>query len=1023
MKFQQLFEYNRQKTSERLGEKLFLAAKRDANYWKWHQDKPKEQVIDGLLELLEDIDPTPNNKNVQWLAKQYIAQQFRAEDAPRVKEVLENFVQLKPALTRNGISADINRYDYHSLVATVKKILDVDVGSEEATEKSKIKRDDVKVWYDGPLGQLVTPLTKKASCDFGAGTEWCTAYTTADNYFDTYNKDGPLYIWRDRNGEKYQFWVDTKTGSDIQFMDSSDRSMFEYHWDTLDEFRHNHPILKKFFKEILEPEILQNTVLARRYGMVIPGGWDKDIRKNHPEVLGFRQLVESLGHDDDMVLERLIQIVNEAVYLKNRKSLTEYYNTRLKEPYSPRGVVLYEWNNVVQFLRDHGDTDAWRYAASVLDGNFDEYFYSFSVGQDEKENFIENLSSDAMNEFIAFVNSQDPDISLNITNSDEILTIIDQRSDIPAFDNIGSIIEQAINVGAARGLQQEQLGEFESNLDNAAGDAEGAFLVYNWDSEYHIELDQPVFLVVEPGDFVKFLDRNYPIQGEFQFLDDDEGIEPFIENLHVPFDEVRDHSTFDNSAAEEHFLQEIRDIAVVNENNIFEKYERIYRKQAKATHKPKTSKPSKTGEQPHPYRGKLVGESFQDVKVHPVSVQDHYRGESFGSKVLTVDGKIKAIAKLSILDDEVYIQNIETSEDSKRKGYAKQLVDDLFREFPDKTISVSMMTDSGSAFFRSQYNVDDETGELIQKVSENFADGKSRAKQATNEAINPHGDAEKHLELMMQGRKPAALIHQEEYERYFQPYVDRYQWNVVKFEKPMPTYQYVGYVISQQGDRARAERIAQLVKSTDLDDIDQDYHIELGHLLGYSEQDIRDFLVVTGEITENSADGEKNQSVGDIPQEIYDLLRELTPDDVGSEDFGDYVLRFEGFTDWCQQDAMERCQLPDDHPLKLKYYEAVYDEVLDDWIHDQGSKPIDTGFAGSDDYPIQWAIFKKQHIEENFADGKVKGKSRPGRAKRAGVDCSKSVSALRKTAKNSSGEKQKMAHWCANMKAGRKKKK
>jgi hypothetical protein len=61
--------------------------------------------------------------------------------------------------------------------------------------------------------------------------------------------------------------------------------------------------------------------------------------------------------------------------------------------------------------------------------------------------------------------------------------------------------------------------------------------------------------------------------------------------------------------------------------------------------------------------------------------------------------------------------------------------------------------------------------------------------------------------------------------------------------------------------------------------------------------------------------------------------------------------------------------------------------------------------------------------DENFQDGKVKGKSRPGRAKRAGVDASKSVSALRKQAKNSSGEEQKMAHWAANMKAGRQKKK
>ncbi len=54
---------------------------------------------------------------------------------------------------------------------------------------------------------------------------------------------------------------------------------------------------------------------------------------------------------------------------------------------------------------------------------------------------------------------------------------------------------------------------------------------------------------------------------------------------------------------------------------------------------------------------------------------------------------------------------------------------------------------------------------------------------------------------------------------------------------------------------------------------------------------------------------------------------------------------------------------------------------------------------------------------ENFADGKKPG--RKGLAKRMGVDCSKSETALRKIAKNSSGERQRMAHWCANMKGGR----
>ena len=64
-----------------------------------------------------------------------------------------------------------------------------------------------------------------------------------------------------------------------------------------------------------------------------------------------------------------------------------------------------------------------------------------------------------------------------------------------------------------------------------------------------------------------------------------------------------------------------------------------------------------------------------------------------------------------------------------------------------------------------------------------------------------------------------------------------------------------------------------------------------------------------------------------------------------------------------------------------------------------------------------------QEFVENFADGKKKGKSRPGRVKRAGASCKGSVTSLRSKAKKASGERAKMYLWCANMKSGRKKKK
>ena len=60
---------------------------------------------------------------------------------------------------------------------------------------------------------------------------------------------------------------------------------------------------------------------------------------------------------------------------------------------------------------------------------------------------------------------------------------------------------------------------------------------------------------------------------------------------------------------------------------------------------------------------------------------------------------------------------------------------------------------------------------------------------------------------------------------------------------------------------------------------------------------------------------------------------------------------------------------------------------------------------------------------ENFADKKIKGKSRPGRVKRAGASCKGSVTDLRSRARRYGGERGKMYQWCLNMKSGRKRSK
>lgn len=96
----------------------------------------------------------------------------------------------------------------------------------------------------------------------------------------------------------------------------------------------------------------------------------------------------------------------------------------------------------------------------------------------------------------------------------------------------------------------------------------------------------------------------------------------------------------------------------------------------------------------------------------------------------------------------------------------------------------------------------------------------------------------------------------------------------------------------------------------------------------------------------------------------------------------------------------------------------LYDRMIQRYVTGTGYDLTREDMPGGATYTLTKQV---QDVAENFADGKVRGKSRPGRVKRAGASCDGSVSSLRAKAKKYGGERGKMYHWCANMKAGRKK--
>jgi GNAT superfamily N-acetyltransferase len=105
-----------------------------------------------------------------------------------------------------------------------------------------------------------------------------------------------------------------------------------------------------------------------------------------------------------------------------------------------------------------------------------------------------------------------------------------------------------------------------------------------------------------------------------------------------------------------------------------------------------------------------------------------------------------------------------------------------------------------------------------------------------------------------------------------------------------------------------------------------------------------------------------------------------------------------------------------DMAIANKFYRAKTPEEQEQYaeLYKASLKPYPVDVS---EYRMPELLIPQQSMAENFHDGKNPG--RKGLAKRSGVNTKASVSDLRKTAKNSSGEKQRMAHWLANMKAGR----
>ena len=127
----------------------------------------------------------------------------------------------------NG-KADLNQFkSIAELVVFVREEIDFEevMGrtKREISNAVHAAAKEAEFPYEDSIWKVVIPKSYEASCYWGQGTEWCTATRENSYWYNTYSKQGPLFInINKQTGDKYQFHFESE-----QFMDKDDFSINE----------------------------------------------------------------------------------------------------------------------------------------------------------------------------------------------------------------------------------------------------------------------------------------------------------------------------------------------------------------------------------------------------------------------------------------------------------------------------------------------------------------------------------------------------------------------------------------------------------------------------------------------------------------------------------------------------------------------------------------------------------------------------------------------------------------------------
>lgn len=186
-----------------------------------------------LVDMFVDIDPSGNNKYLDWMVKTALGknQDQRTPMAGDVGKVVNDFHRLLSKIKQK----DINSYKSLDELSLVVKQA---IADEEEKQISK----QAKKLYDKDGVLIYAPFTVQASCRYGAGSKWCIAGKSdsrgLNTYFDDYSKHSNFYFFINNNLNPSSSPRDYKYALQWRFDRGSDDLTW---WDAQDNSHSNPP--------------------------------------------------------------------------------------------------------------------------------------------------------------------------------------------------------------------------------------------------------------------------------------------------------------------------------------------------------------------------------------------------------------------------------------------------------------------------------------------------------------------------------------------------------------------------------------------------------------------------------------------------------------------------------------------------------------------------------------------------------------------------------------------------------------